>query len=343
MRPNNSFVIRSVRKDLPSLESKQYSHAGLLLHRYLQKQDDERAREALLDSVCNKVKASEAYKAAFERWKQAAAGQKLEVRLRFETPLAIGLGNDSPIEVGFTFHHTYGMPIVPGSAMKGLCHRVARLVTGLSDDQCKDLFGDTTISSAFVFHDAWYDPDTVGGYPFHRDVVTTHHPDYYQTQGSKWPTDFDDPVPVPFLVVKPGACFYFLFEMPNASPQWAAFVESLLKWGGENLGIGAKTNAGYGRFEVERIGGSKTSSEEELEEWKDVEISVNPSTLEAEVKASTYGSAVTHANDKKKIESLLRPHKEELKKHKWRARATLKIAKKEKNYIRDIQDIHFER
>ncbi|HLI49721.1 MAG TPA: type III-B CRISPR module RAMP protein Cmr6 [Chthonomonas sp.] len=339
--PDNGESV-AVRYALLPLQIEQGAHAGLLLHRYLKKQDDVKAREDLLDCIC-KVKASEAYKAAFDRWKQAATGQKLEITLRFETPLAIGLGNESPIEVGFTFHHTYGMPIVPGSALKGLCHRVARRVASLSKEQCQDLFGDTSIASAFVFHDAWYDPNSVGGYPFHRDVVTTHHPAYYQTQESKWPTDFDDPVPVPFLVVRPGACFYFLFEMPSASPQWAAFVESLLKWGGENLGIGAKTNAGYGRFEVERVGGSKTSSAEELEEWKDVEISVNPSTLEAEVKASDYGTAVTHANDKKNIESLLRPHKEELKKHKWKARATVKVAKKEKNYIRDIQDIRFER
>jgi CRISPR-associated protein Cmr6 len=38
--------------------------------------------------------------------------------------LAIGLGNPSLIENGFLFHHTYGIPYIPGETLKGLARSV---------------------------------------------------------------------------------------------------------------------------------------------------------------------------------------------------------------------------
>lgn len=37
-----------------------------------------------------------------------------------EWRFVIGLGQDSALETGFTFHHVYGFPYLPGSALKGL-------------------------------------------------------------------------------------------------------------------------------------------------------------------------------------------------------------------------------
>jgi CRISPR-associated protein Cmr6 len=141
-------------------------------------------------------------------------------------PIAIGLGNASPLEVGIRLHHTYGMPLLPASALKGLCRRVARLLrhdSKLSDEAIDALFGfsrDTQAAAgAVVFYDAWYDPSSVDGAPFHRDVITVHHPAYYG-DGKTPPTDFDDPTPVPFLVIKPGAQFLCVLDAPD--PAWAA-------------------------------------------------------------------------------------------------------------------------
>jgi CRISPR-associated protein Cmr6 len=49
---------------------------------------------------------------------------------------------------------------------------------------------------------------------------------------------------VPFLVIKPGAQFLCVLDAPDR--QWADFAQKMLLWGLENLGVGAKTNAGYG-------------------------------------------------------------------------------------------------
>ncbi|HXG23792.1 MAG TPA: RAMP superfamily CRISPR-associated protein, partial [Chthonomonadales bacterium] len=48
------------------------------------------------------------------------------------------------------------------------------------------------------------------------------------------------------LVVRPGARFFFTVQCPN--PDWHDFVKSLLQYALEDGGVGAKTNAGYGRF-----------------------------------------------------------------------------------------------
>ena len=258
--------VKARRSVLENLKPTAETHAGLLLQRYLTahkpKQRDntqDTPEEMLLDQATG-VKASEVYHAAFDRWLEQFAQQtpagcaRVHFTVQAAAPIAIGLGNASPLEVGIRLHHTYGMPLLPASALKGLCRRVARLLhheSKLSDDAIDALFGlsreKQAAAGAVVFYDAWYDPDSAGGAPFHRDVITVHHPAYYGS-GEVAPTDFDDPTPVPFLVVKPGARFLCVLDAPNR--QWADFAHKMLLWGLEHLGVGAKTNAGYGYLKL---------------------------------------------------------------------------------------------
>jgi CRISPR-associated protein Cmr6 len=256
-----SSGVKARRNALGDLKPQAETHAGLLLQRYLTahkpKQRDntqDTPEETLLDQATG-VKVSEVYRAAFRRWRQFAQQMpdgcaRVHFTVQAAAPIAIGLGNASPLEVGIRLHHTYGMPLLPASALKGLCRRVARLLkheSKLSDDAIDALFGFSrekqAAAGAVVFYDAWYDPDSVDGAPFHRDVITVHHPAYYGS-GEVAPTDFDDPTPVPFLVIKPGARFLCVLDAPDR--QWADFAQKMLLWGLENLGVGAKTNAGYG-------------------------------------------------------------------------------------------------
>jgi CRISPR-associated protein Cmr6 len=252
--------VKARRRVLENLKPTAETHAGLLLQRYLTahkpKQRDntqDTPEEMLLDQATG-VKASEVYHAAFRRWRkfaeQTPAGcARVHFTVQAAAPIAIGLGNASSLEVGIRLHHTYGMPLLPASALKGLCRRVARLLkheNKLSDDAIDALFGFSrekqAAAGAVVFYDAWYVPSSAGGAPFHRDVITVHHPAYYG-DGKTPPTDFDDPTPVPFLVIKPGARFLCVLDAPDH--RWADFAQKMLLWGLENLGVGAKTNAGY--------------------------------------------------------------------------------------------------
>lgn len=245
------------RNALLSLKLTNGSHAGLSLYRYLRTHKEldpnwssgkETPEVALLKAVSG-YEPSEPYKMAFDEWKKRANSSGwLTLEAVTAGPLAIGLGNESSLEVGLSIHHIYGMPVIAGSAIKGLCRATCRKA-GFKDEspEMLALFGAQNSAGCAVFYDAWYDPNTKGGKPFHRDVITVHHPKYYGERGQDvWPTDFDDPNPVPFLVVRPGAQFFFAVQCPN--PEWHDFVQSMLQYTLTEVGLGAKTNAGYGRF-----------------------------------------------------------------------------------------------
>ena len=132
------------------------------------------------------------------------------------------------LETGIRLHHTYGMPIIPGSALKGLAAHYCDQIWGDrhietpfkmptdSEDERREvkhrrqkdrsrrdnyhrlLFGTTDDSGCITFHDAWYIPDS-SAQPLVLDVMTPHHPKWLD--GSVPPTDFDSPTPVPFLSV----------------------------------------------------------------------------------------------------------------------------------------------
>lgn len=61
------------------------------------------------------------YARSFERWKASFsnAGDRL-AELTLASRLLIGHGNASAVDVGMTVHHTWGVPVIPGSALKGL-------------------------------------------------------------------------------------------------------------------------------------------------------------------------------------------------------------------------------
>jgi CRISPR-associated protein Cmr6 len=299
-------------------------HAGLLLTRFLEKHkptDPEKRNklkhtpEEELLIAAMEVKASETYQFAFNRCKNSLYSPETSFTAELASSLAIGLGNESPLEVGLTVHHTYGMPIIPGSAIKGLCRRGALALKQekkVSDEQFYTLFGSTKEnggkdSAGFItFYDAWYDPDSVEGKPFHRDVITVHHKGYYSSKGQSPPTDFDDPRPVPFLVVKKGARFLFAVHAP--SKEWGDFTIKLLKWSLANLGVGGKTNAGYGYFKAEGQTGTAPSKQSadaqqqtvpitgQIQKWENVTVRLNPGTGDMVVqhegqKANVIGSS----------------------------------------------------
>lgn len=225
-------------------------HVGLVVMRYLPTQEDNEERNAFYAALA----ASEpraCYRRALKRWTEQAALRD-DTRLfrgTLTTSLAVGLGQDTPTEVGLTTHHTYGTPMIPGSAIKGICRQglaewcaQAEIAGDKVADVERVIFGNTNVAGCCVFWDAWFENGTM----FQQDIVTVHHPDYYRSSGgAEWPTDFDDPTPVPFLVTPPGAQFVFGVDTP---PGWQELVVSLIQWCLKNKGVGGKRNAGYGYF-----------------------------------------------------------------------------------------------
>jgi len=162
--------------------------------------------------------------------------------------LSIGLGNTSPFEVGLTLHHTYGTPVIPGDALKGLARHHFIQNYAVNDDPAAyndALFGSQTIASGIDYLGGWYIPGSApGDQPLVRDVLTVHHQKYYMASERNWPTDFDDPNPVTYLSVRGS----FLIGVCGPSAEWSNFAFDALEAALKDAGIGGKTSSGKGRL-----------------------------------------------------------------------------------------------
>lgn len=247
------------------------THPGLILQRYLVLQSDQPERRTLLE-VARKAAGSESlrsvYGEAFERWRRAFASDTpcRSERLLTASRLIVGLGSENVLETGLRLHHTYGAPIIPGSALKGLashyCHDVwgQRRNASAPDENLlfrrrgkhhSLLFGATEDGGVITFHDAWIVPQSLTDGALRLDVMTPHHPKWQTKEAS--PTDFDSPVPVSFLSVAGTFDLRLSWSGPAGTPQdqaeaWTRLAMQLLQEALAEWGVGGKTSSGYGRL-----------------------------------------------------------------------------------------------
>ena len=149
-------------------------NAGLLLDFYLPETGDEgKARRALFKRAADATKACvDIYRAAFDRWQREVEHEPKTVHVAGR--LIVGLGAGTVLEIGITLHHTYGVPVIPGSALKGLAAAYCAKVWGETGETCETyrrepvgasyraLFGTGDDSGCIVFHDAWILPESLG-------------------------------------------------------------------------------------------------------------------------------------------------------------------------------------
>jgi CRISPR-associated protein Cmr6 len=191
----------------------------------------------------------EAYRVFFNRWQQSLEQAGTVTRkAQAQGRLIIGLGDESVLETSITLHRTYGVPRIPGNALKGLAARYARnrlgeQTWGEKSEAYKTLFGTTTEAGYVTFFDALYIPDSAKqDRPLALDVITVHHPEYYRGEDLP-PADWDNPTPIPFLSAT-GSYLIALHGVGN----WVEATFKILELALEEEGIGAKTSSGYGRM-----------------------------------------------------------------------------------------------
>lgn len=248
------------RNALQWLDARTDTHAGLWMDRYLSDQSatpdpgaSSEAREAasgakarVIRALQKPIRTPEDYPRAFDRQRETlrAGGAKLFVA-RATGRIVVWLGARGSLEAGLCLERTWGTPLLPGSSIKGVASAAARGCVADSGwtrlgENHRALFGTTDAGGAVVFHDAWWVPD-VEHLPIHLDTMTVHHADYYQK--GRAPTEMDAPVPVPFAAVR--GSFLVALQGEDEAVGWAS---QLVAIGLRELGIGAKTNAGYGRM-----------------------------------------------------------------------------------------------
>jgi CRISPR-associated protein Cmr6 len=74
------------------------------------------------------------YRYFFDRWRASLTRPGDRVReVTLAGRLLVGHGNSSAVEVGLVLHHTWGVPVVPGSALKGLLAHYVEATYGPED------------------------------------------------------------------------------------------------------------------------------------------------------------------------------------------------------------------
>ena len=209
-----------------------------------------------------------------------------DIQKKLQWRMVVGLGTNHPYEVSMKLHHIYGVPIIPGSALKGIARDMALLKIGDNLKQIEEniqgwfkdndkkkkffakikgeefsnltneeklllAFGNQQFSGIVVFLDAI--PDSAP--KFKVDIMNPHYPEYYQ--GKNFPTDWQNPNPIKFLTVE-NTKFRFTLLVNKArlnrndkddyAKDVANYAWEMLKEALEELGVGAKTSVGYGYF-----------------------------------------------------------------------------------------------
>lgn len=247
----------SRRPMFKDIKPKSSSHAGLWLDKYICTQKtkdaegkDTEARRNLVEQV-SQIAIPVSYAAFFQRWRKQLEEYGATTRTATVSGrMIVGLGNESVLETSVTLHRTYGVPYIPGSALKGLAASYARHYLGASwhkeSKAYKIVFGDTESAGYITFFDALYIPESgKNRHPLAPDVITVHHQEYYGDTGAP-PADWDSPNPVPFL----SATGDYLLALAGEDA-WVQAVFTILTLALRDVGIGAKTSSGYGRMAVE--------------------------------------------------------------------------------------------
>ncbi|HPY31645.1 MAG TPA: type III-B CRISPR module RAMP protein Cmr6 [Verrucomicrobiota bacterium] len=192
------------------------------------------------------------------------------VELTLDSRLLLHLGRASVLEnVGLYAERTTGLPLIPGTALKGVVSTWACWAAHFNptDGSFREFSQDSTQRHNFANAEALLaerilgnnDPDGseqagdvvfVSGFPLTApklglDIVNPH----YEADGR----DKQNLTPNAFLCVEPGIIWRFVFFVRTGAPDATKLKERTQTWIVEALtqtGIGAKTAAGYGRFRL---------------------------------------------------------------------------------------------
>lgn len=209
--------------------------------------------------------------------------ESLAFDLTIDWRMIIGLGSESVYETAMTFHPIYGIPYIPGQALKGIArswmikNEIADVMDLDSKDENSDkkleakaqknklfcyLFGCTKESilgkdyqGCITFLDSY--PIDLNKDSLVVDVMNPHYGPYYSD--GKPPADYYNPIPVFFLTVE-NTSFKFVLglnrrchkEIENEKGEKVDILnkaKELLVDALKNQGVGAKTAVGYGYFQ----------------------------------------------------------------------------------------------
>lgn len=267
-------LLPGITAKLAGKHAHEHPNLSLLLNCYIDKWEGagnswslgERKKD-YLDTICSKIKFDpqplENYilrqKVAVESF---GKDRYTVFPLKTAWRLVTGMGLPNPLESCMRLHSVFGFPIIPGTAVKGVTRAWVETEETFPDDAAKrrtllevfgseskyERHGDSQVG-AVVFYDALPSEFPSLG----KDIVNVHYREYYGDGMD--PGDWMEPVPNFFLSLPAETEFLFFMALrPDVkSTDSAELLQKVRGWlekGLSKLGVGAKTNAGYGYFVV---------------------------------------------------------------------------------------------
>lgn len=226
---------------------RQDTNLGLWFQKFYNSQVIE-PRRALIDSITKLPKQVDPlYKSFYNGWvKLLKEIDALTETAKTSGRMVVNLGADSVTEVSIALHHTYGVPYIPGTALKGLAAHYANSNMGTAwkkgTDAYKAIFGTGKTAGYVTFYDALFVPEQANPQPLQKDTVTGHHQNYNKGDNLP-PADWDSPTIIPFISVD-GKFLIAISGDEKAKP----VAMEILRLALLNEGVGAKTSSGYGRM-----------------------------------------------------------------------------------------------
>ena len=226
------------------------------------------------------------------RWEMVVKLKGQNLCLKTDSPFVTGMGREHPVENGFLWHHTLGVPYLPGSSVKGMVRAwIEQWANEKDEEEINRIFGPKQpTEQPQVGEVVFLDAIPLDPVRLKADIMTPHYGDYYQKK--EVPGDWMSPTPIPFLAVKEGATFHFAIvprrqpcletpgesgkpsELPDGSAGGGGYcaaadkesnkvcdwLREALEW----IGAGAKTTVGYGRMSCDEA--AQKRCEDEYEE-----------------------------------------------------------------------------
>ncbi len=172
--------------------------------------------------------------------------------MQTETKLLIGRGTPEVFEQGISLHPLFGLPFLPGSAVKGVTAHWA----AANDENAElreQIFGPQTedeekAQGKVVFLDAV----PLKRQCLEKDVLAPHYPKYYSGEAD-FPSDQESPNVFFFPAVKREVVFQFAVQLAAAAKGEEQLLITAQEWiqsALQEFGIGSKTGSNYGYFTI---------------------------------------------------------------------------------------------
>jgi CRISPR-associated protein Cmr6 len=175
--------------------------------------------------------------------------------MQTETKLLIGRGTPSVFEQGISLHPLFGLPFLPGSAIKGVTAHWAE-ANGEDAELREQIFGppppDNKESELSQGKVVFLDAVPLAQKCLEKDVMAPHYQNYYgDKKNSILPSDGENVIPMFLPAVKRDITFQFAVQLAAAAKGEEYYLDCAAMWiecAVKEFGIGSKTGSNYGYF-----------------------------------------------------------------------------------------------